>query len=726
MPGNPRSSSSERLDLFGSESRVRELVEQLPVVVYIDTDDQRPSTIYITPNIEELLGVPAERFLDDPGLWIRSMHPDDRERIQALRDQVWSMGAPYRGEYRMFRPNGEEVWLRDSSDLVLSDEGKRLAWQGVIQDITSERRAEQEIRASEARYRALVDRVPAVVYEMGPDDERQTLFVSPHVEEVLGYTRAEWLDQPDIWIELLHADDREVVLEHHDRHNETGEPWDLEYRLIANDGRVVWVHDRAILIRGGEPGVDAWHGVMIDITAEHDATEMLLLHKDDLERRVAERTNELREANELMSLEIGERRRMEAELRQLEERYRSLVEDLPGIAYVWDVRHGAEPRSFRYVSPRIQDVMGFSAEEWQASARVHPHDVARVREAVERSVRTGEPFLMEYRYLARDGSVVCVLDHASLIARSDVGEPASFQGVMLDITSRKEAESKAAAAEDRYRMLTERGPVVAYSFELFYTDGEAEPSLHVSYISPQAAELVGFPVEQWRHNAHAWIEMMHPDDRERVEAITTRNWRTGEPWISRYRMIRSDGTVIWLLDAGRLLERDDLGRPRAFQGILLDITHDEEARAALETSAREQRDVLDGALVIPWAETIQPDTGAERYTYIGPQALDILGYTPGELMVESTHFPRMVHPDDRARVKISSERSVETGIWEDTYRVLRRDGEIRWLHSFGRRTSAVGELPEIWQGVAVDVTVMRASDDAMAGGVTSARDPAGD
>ena len=85
---------------------------------------------------------------------------------------------------------------------------------------------------------------------MGPDDERQTLYVSPHVEEVLGYTRDEWLDQPDIWIELLHADDREVVLAQHDRNSESGEPWDMEYRLIANDGRVVWVHDRATLIRG--------------------------------------------------------------------------------------------------------------------------------------------------------------------------------------------------------------------------------------------------------------------------------------------------------------------------------------------------------------------------------------------------------------------------------------------------------------------------------------------
>ena len=73
---------------------MRELVEQLPVVVYIDTDDQRPSTIYISPNIEQLLGVPAQRYLDDPGLWIRSMHPDDRDRIQGLRDAVWTTGRP--------------------------------------------------------------------------------------------------------------------------------------------------------------------------------------------------------------------------------------------------------------------------------------------------------------------------------------------------------------------------------------------------------------------------------------------------------------------------------------------------------------------------------------------------------------------------------------------------------------------------------------------------------
>ena len=78
---------------------------------------------------------------------------------------------------------------------------------------------------SESRYRLLVEQIPAVVYEMDRDDERRTLYVSPHVEEILGYSRQEWLDQPDIWTELLHEDDREIELAAHDQHTETGEPW---------------------------------------------------------------------------------------------------------------------------------------------------------------------------------------------------------------------------------------------------------------------------------------------------------------------------------------------------------------------------------------------------------------------------------------------------------------------------------------------------------------------
>jgi PAS domain S-box-containing protein len=145
------------------------------------------------------------------------------------------------------------------------------------------------------------------------------------------------------------------------------------------------------------------------------------------------------------------------------------------------------------------------------------------------------------------------------------------------------------------------------------------------------------------------------------------------------------------------------------------VTADEAARAQVEVTAGAQREALEGALAIPWSETIHPETGFERYTYIGSQAFDILGYTPEELMDEPKHFPRMVHPDDRSRVTLAVQRSDETGVWDDTYRILRRDGEIRWLHSFGRRTSAPGVIPELWHGIAIDVTAYRAEAGAEEG-----------
>jgi hypothetical protein len=402
---------------------------------------------------------------------------------------------------------------------------------------------------------------------------------------------------------------------------------------------------------------------------------------------------------------------MEKEVRQVEERYRRLVENMPGIAYIWEVRPGDEPRSFTYVSPSLQDVLGFSTDAWQASTRIHPHDQARVADALARCARTGDPFQMEYRFLARDGSVVWVLDHASLISRTDGGDPSSFQGVMLDVTAWKEAESKAEVAEDRFRTLAEHGPVVVFSFRLTYAADDSPPTVSVDYISPQAAELVRYPIEHWLSESE-WLEMVHPDDRDDVARTMGRSGRTGEPWTMHYRMIRSDGSVIWVLDTGSMLTRDSYGRPWTFQGILLDVTEGEEAKARLEASERHQRLALEGALVIPWSETIHPETGLERYTYIGSQAFDILGYTPEELMVERKHFPRMVHPDDRARVREVLTRSDHTGIWEDTYRIVRRDGGIRWIHSFGRRISPPGVTPEEWHGIAVDVTATHAEPEA--------------
>ena len=315
--------------------------------------------------------------------------------------------------------------------------------------------------STEALYRALVEQIPAVVYLVAPDDDRRTLYVSPHVDRALGYTREEWLDQPDIWMELLHPDDREPTLAAHDLANETGQPWSREYRLMASDGRAVWFRDVATLVRDDEGRPLHWQGVQLDITELKRAEDDLRRTRDELELRVLERTHELEEANELMALEIAERRRAEAELSRAEARYRTLVEQIPAMTYI-ELPSPGDPKATRmvYLSPQTEGMPGYTPEELMADPNhlvrmLHPDDRERVVRASDHADRTGEPFDEEYRVFAKDGRTVWLHSQAVLV-RDDAGRPRFWHGVAIDVTDRKEAEEGLRELEGRYRAVLDR------------------------------------------------------------------------------------------------------------------------------------------------------------------------------------------------------------------------------------------------------------------------------
>ena len=690
-----------------SERRYRALVEQLPAIVYVDSDDLQPRSLYVSPNVVDLLGYPVQAYLDDPDLWPRSMHPDDRDSVLADWQEAIRTSEPFTAEYRIVRPDGTSLWVRDSSVPLRDKEGDVTYWQGVMLDITALTRAERELHRSEARYRTLVEGIPAVIYEMDPDDERRTVYVSPQVVDVLGYSRQEWLDQPDIWTELLHPDDREIELAALDLHNQTGEPWSRDYRLIANDGRVVWVRDQAALVQA-EPGRREWHGVMLDITAQKTAEERLMRANDELEFRVLARTSELTEANEMMALEIGERRRVEQELRESQERYRQLVEHLPGVAFTWQAGASRFDPSRAYISPQLETILGYTPAEWGPDdrtwrERLHPHDGARVVAAVERSAETGAPFNEEYRLFAKDGRLVWILDRSSMLSRTPDGKPDLFQGVMLDITSTRAAEAKADAAQHRFATLAEQGPVISYLFEKVDIPGHDEPQPAVTYVSPQMEAVLGYPRERFVDEPMLWIHIIHPDDLSRILDESVRAWITGEPWAMDMRMIAQDGHVVWLYGQGRCIERDAQGAPKAFHGTMLDISRRKEAEERLRASELHHRTLLARIPGIPWIELQGDDSSTDRMLFLGDQVEEILGWTPEELLREPGHFRRMVHPDDRDRVLALSARCDATGEpWDCEYRATTKDGRIVWMQSRGYRV--VEAERTLWYGITMDIT----------------------
>jgi diguanylate cyclase (GGDEF)-like protein/PAS domain S-box-containing protein len=142
----------------------------------------------------------------------------------------------------------------------------------------------EDRRFSAQQYRSIVEHIPAITYVDALQDSAPTLFISPQVEHVLGYTVQEWLADPELWPRILHPDDRERAIAGNSRHNETGEPFSLDYRLFAKDGRIVWVHDEASIVRD-EHGVARYsHGVMLDVTDRKrgDENVAFLQYHDEL------------------------------------------------------------------------------------------------------------------------------------------------------------------------------------------------------------------------------------------------------------------------------------------------------------------------------------------------------------------------------------------------------------------------------------------------------------
>ena len=149
---------------------------------------------------------------------------------------------------------------------------------------------------AELRYKLLVEQLPIIVYVNPIDQIENTTYVSPQIQTILGYMPEEWLADPEFWQKRIHPDDREAVLTNIERSDLTGKSFDLEYRMLARDGRVVWFQDQTVLVRDDKGQPLYWQGLKIDITKRKQAEDEIRKLNAELEQRVEERTKELERA----------------------------------------------------------------------------------------------------------------------------------------------------------------------------------------------------------------------------------------------------------------------------------------------------------------------------------------------------------------------------------------------------------------------------------------------
>jgi diguanylate cyclase (GGDEF)-like protein/PAS domain S-box-containing protein len=252
-------------------------------------------------------------------------------------------------------------------------------------------------------------------------------------------------------------------------------------------------------------------------------------------------------------------------------RFRGLVEQMPAITYV-DRAISGEPI---YVSPQLEALSGVPLEHWYDgtdgwSERVHPDDRDRAAAAYREAVTSGTPYRDEYRLLDADGNERWFHDR-TIVVRDAQGAPLEIQGVIHDITDRKNAEqalvdseARLRAAEARYRTLVEQLPLAIYVNDL---DDASTPL----YRSPATETITGRSPAEWTGTPALLAEIVHPDDRERVLAELAAAAADGAALSTEYRIVRPDGSIVWVLDESAVVYDEDAGRARR-QGYLLDMT----------------------------------------------------------------------------------------------------------------------------------------------------------
>lgn len=173
------------------------------------------------------------------------------------------------------------VFYADISSFTIAFGGKTYL-AGIFEDITEHKKAREELRQAEAKYKTLVEQIPAVTYTTALDKSSATAYISPQILKLAGFSPEECAADPDLWSKQLHPEDRQRVLNRLNLSKKSRHPFNCEYRLFNKDGRIVWCRDEAVVVRDSSGRSLMLQGVMFDITAQKRAEEELNVYREKM------------------------------------------------------------------------------------------------------------------------------------------------------------------------------------------------------------------------------------------------------------------------------------------------------------------------------------------------------------------------------------------------------------------------------------------------------------
>lgn len=631
-------------ELRRSETKYRSLVERIPAMTYTAQIDEASTTIYVSPQVEGILGYTPVEYQGDSDMWRKRLHPDDRARVLGDVGRCYATGSPLACEYRMLARDGRVVWLRDEGAIIRDEAGQAVCLQGVMFDITERKRAEEALRLQAELAGALVAattlsealghvldaalRMDGIdcggiysVHEVTGDVALVShKGLSSRFVEVVSHFCA---DSPQTRL-VMAGRPVYLALEELDKGHEACIPEGMHALAVLPvpyEGRVIAVLNVAsrscdeipVAFRNVFETVLVQAGFAIDRIRSREALQRA---RDELEQHVAERTAELRAANEQLRREVADRKQAEGALRVSEAQYRAVVDDQTELISRWRpdgtlifVNEAAR----RYSGKSREEVVGRGFLEYILP---EDRDYVAAQLAHWRTVLTPEDPTMtiEHRVIHASGQVRWV-QWTNRAVFDDQGCLTGFQAVGRDVTEYRQAEAALRESEARYRTLAEAANDCIYIID---RDDRVE------YVNSFAARQFGARPEELIGRPRS--ELFPPVLAERQKRSLDKVFQTGEP-LGAEDVIVFPGRLTW--QHTQLVPlRDADGTVAKVLGISRDITSIRQTADALRESEERHRIILDQmeeAVVFADAEHIIRDINACACELLGTTRKKAIG-----------------------------------------------------------------------------------------------------
>ncbi len=268
---NITQSKSAEQALRESEWGFRGLYQNNPLMLF--TLDERGNILAVNQTATDRLGYTAEELFGKP---LASLISEaDREIFfNYFRESLGRSERILHVELRQTSRDGSSLWVEATLRAIKDSQGGENIFV-VCQDISERKKAEFDLHLTEARYRALVEQMPAAVYTELLDELGTKVYIGPQIQTLTGYSTREWTENPKLWLEIIHPQDRPAVIHENNLTNETLAPYHVEYRIIARDGSVKWLREEATVIRDETGKPIHWQGVIVDISEQRRVEESI-------------------------------------------------------------------------------------------------------------------------------------------------------------------------------------------------------------------------------------------------------------------------------------------------------------------------------------------------------------------------------------------------------------------------------------------------------------------